>query len=374
MKKNRLLSGFLVVVLLVFSFGGAAFADAHENIVDVAIDDGNFTVLVDALVAAELDGVLADEDAEFTVFAPTDDAFTALLQSLDEANDEVTYDAAYLLGHPDLADVLLFHVVQDAVVMAGDLEAGDNEVSTLNGDFVINVDGDDVTIMVDGEMAATITATDVGANNGVIHVLDTVLIPEGFEPIYEVDEDEDGEELQNIVEIAQGDDDFSILVEALVAADLVSALEGEGPFTVFAPTNDAFAKLLEALDIDKDELLAHPDLAAVLLYHVVEGAVFAEDLEEGMEPETLQGETVMISLEGGVFVNDSQVIAADIEASNGVIHAIDEVLVPEAFGAEEEVEDEDETPVPVSGDIGILPFVLAGAAGLSGLWIVKKRK
>ena len=356
MKKNRLLSGLLIVVLMVFSFGGAAFAHEHlaDTVVDIAVDtEDQFTILEAALVEAGLVETLQGE-GPFTVFAPTDEAFGDLLE-------ESGIEAEDLLGHPQLEEVLLYHVVAGKV-MSGDLETGD--VETILGEtiaidastFMVN----DAEILVDQELF------DLEAENGVVHVINKVLVPDVFELDYS-EEDENGEEeLQSIVEIAQANDDFSILVEALIAADLVEALEADGPFTVFAPTNDAFAALLEALDIEKEDLLEHPDLSAVLLYHVVEGAVFSTDLEDGMEPETLQGETLMISLEDGVFVNDSEVIDADIEASNGVIHVIDEVLVPEAFGAEEDI--------PQTGDIGVIPFVLAGAAGLSGLWVAKKRK
>ncbi len=118
---------------------------------------------------------------------------------------------------------------------------------------------------------------------------------------------------------------------ALVEADLVETLQGEGPFTVFAPTNEAFADLLEALEIEAADLLAHPQLADVLLYHVVSGAVMSGDLVDGMEVATAAGETITIDLEDGVFVNESEVVAADIEADNGVIHVINAVLVPESF-------------------------------------------
>ncbi len=357
MKKNQLLSGLLVVVLLVFSFGGAAFADAHlaETVVDIAVDtEGEFDILVAALTEAGLVDTLKGE-GPFTVFAPTDAAFEALLAELE-------IEAADLLAHPQLEQVLLYHVVAGKV-MSGDLE--DGEVETVLGENV-TIDATLFTVN-DAEILVAEELFDLEAENGVVHVINEVLVPDVFELDYS-EEDENGEELQSIVEIAQGDENFSILVEALIAADLVETLQGDGPFTVFAPTNDAFAALLEALEIEKEDLLAHPDLADVLLYHVVSGAVFSTDLEEGMEPETVQGEKLMISLEDGVFVNESEVTTADIEASNGVIHVIDAVLVPDAFGAEEEAE------VPQTGDIGMIPFVLAGAAGISGLWIAKKRK
>ena len=142
---------------------------------------------------------------------------------------------------------------------------------------------------------------------------------------------DDEEELPSIVDIAVSIDDFSILVAALTEADLVGALSGDGPFTVFAPTNDAFVALLEALEIEAADLLAHPQLADVLLYHVVSGKVMSTDLVDGMEAPTLQGESLTIDLSDGVKINASTVTTADVEASNGVIHIIDTVLVPEDF-------------------------------------------
>lgn len=156
--------------------------------------------------------------------------------------------------------------------------------------------------------------------------------------------DNHDEEPQTIVDIAAGNDDFSILVAALQQAELVETLQGEGPFTVFAPTNDAFADLLEALDITAEELLAQPDLANVLLYHVVSGQVMAGDLEDGLEAETVNGETVTFDLSGDPMVNDSTIVQADIEASNGVIHVIDTVLVPSNFTLQDVDMEEDDVP------------------------------
>ena len=136
---------------------------------------------------------------------------------------------------------------------------------------------------------------------------------------------------QDIVDIAAGNEDFSILVAALQKAELVEALQGEGPFTVFAPTNAAFEALLTALNITAEDLLNQPALADVLLYHVVSGKVMSTDLQSGMEPATLLGQTIRVDLTDGVKINTSTVVAADIEGSNGVIHVIDSVLVPETF-------------------------------------------
>ncbi|MFO8143660.1 MAG: fasciclin domain-containing protein, partial [Dehalococcoidales bacterium] len=178
------------------------------------------------------------------------------------------------------------------------------------------VQGSDVEITVqDGNVYiddAKVTITDIEASNGVIHVIDTVLIPE---------------EEQTIVDIAVADDRFETLVAALQAADLVETLQGEGPFTVFAPTDGAFDKLpagtVEAL---LDDI---PALTDILLYHVVSGKVMAADVVNLSSATTLQGSDVTITVEhGNVYINDAEVIITDIEGSNGVIHVIDTVLIP----------------------------------------------
>jgi len=136
---------------------------------------------------------------------------------------------------------------------------------------------------------------------------------------------------ENIVEIASANPDFSTLVEAIQAANLVETLSGEGPFTVFAPTNAAFEDALAALDITAEELLARDDLGDILTYHVVAGEVLAADVVglDGQEVETVNGATVTIRVEDNtVFVNDAQVVTTDIRATNGVIHVIDSVLLP----------------------------------------------
>lgn len=143
------------------------------------------------------------------------------------------------------------------------------------------------------------------------------------------------EPTQDITEIAMGNEDFSILVTALQKAGLVETLQGDGPFTVFAPTNAAFEALLADLDITAEELLAQPDLAKVLTYHVVPGAVMAGDLTDGMEAETVNGEMVMFDLSGDPMVNDAMITATDMAATNGVVHVIDKVLVPSDFTLQE---------------------------------------
>lgn len=182
----------------------------------------------------------------------------------------------------------------------------------------------------------------VKATKGFFIVLAAMMVSLSFASV--ISADEHGEEPGTIVDIAAGNEDFSILVAALQKAELVETLQGEGPYTVFAPTNEAFAQLLSDLDITQEELLAQPDLANVLLYHVVEGGVFAGDLEDGMEAPTVNGETLMFDLSDGAMVNDSNIVDTDIEASNGVIHVVDSVLVPSNFTLQDVQMDESEVP------------------------------
>jgi uncharacterized surface protein with fasciclin (FAS1) repeats len=167
----------------------------------------------------------------------------------------------------------------------------------------------DGKVMIDN---AQIMITDIEASNGVIHVIDAVVLPE----------------TRDIVDIAVEDGRFTTLVAALEAAGLVDALKAEGPLTVFAPTDEAFAALPEGT---VEGLLADiPALTDVLLYHVVDGKVMASDVVELSSATTLLGQDVSISvMDGKVMINDSVVIIPDIEASNGVIHVIDAVLLPQ---------------------------------------------
>jgi transforming growth factor-beta-induced protein len=283
-------------------------AEELPSIAEIAAGDENFSTLVAALDAAGLVDVLAGE-GEFTVFAPTNDAFAALPEGTVEA----------LLEDPegDLIQILLYHVV-DGIALAEAVVGLDN-VTTIQGE-AISIEIVDGSVILNGEVEVIIT--DIEASNGVIHVIDGVLLPPAMMP--------EAEELQTIAEIAAGDENFSTLVAALEAAGLVETFAGEGEFTVFAPTNDAFAALPEGTVA---ALLADPegDLTNILLYHVVEGAVLAETVVTLDAATTLLGEDVTITVteDGRVLLNDSvEVIITDIIASNGVIHVIDAVLLP----------------------------------------------
>ena len=137
-----------------------------------------------------------------------------------------------------------------------------------------------------------------------------------------------GGHMKDIVDTAAGNDDFETLVAAVQAAELVDTLKGEGPFTVFAPTDAAF----DAIGTTVQELLKPENrdaLTAVLTYHVVPGKVMSTDLTDGATVATVQGQDVTIDLDYGPMVNEANIVTADIEATNGVIHVIDKVIVPE---------------------------------------------
>ncbi len=293
-------------------------ADAHnpaalDNIVNTAVAAGNFTTLVAALQATGLDMALANPDETFTVFAPTDDAFAKLGQ--DTIN-------ALLNDLPTLSDILLYHVVGGAAVDSTTaLSLAGTDVTMTNGDTVrVTVDNGKLFINM-----SEVIVTDIQATNGIIHVIDTVLTPPVTEdPVTE-------QPLPNLLDVAREAGNFTILLAALEATGLDVAIgHGNDMYTVFAPTDDAFMALGQSTI---DNLLANPDvLRDILLYHVIAGtAVDAQTAlsKVGFEIEAANGDRFVLNLMGDkLFVNDSEIIATDIRASNGIIHVIDKVLTP----------------------------------------------
>ncbi len=272
------------------------------DIVDTAVANGSFTTLVAAVQAAGLVDALKGE-GPLTVFAPTDEAFAKLPAGTVEE-----------LLKPEnieqLKAILLYHVVEGKV-MAADV-SGLSSATALSGkDLAIRVDMGSVYIN-----ESKVVLADVEASNGVIHVIDTVLLPPA--------------ELSDIVDTAVADGRFTTLAAALQAAGLVETLKGEGPFTVFAPTDEAFAKL----PAGTVESLLKPEnleqLKSILLYHVVSGKVMAVDVVTLTSADAVSGAAITIKvMDGKVYLNDTiQVIITDVEASNGVIHVIDAVLLP----------------------------------------------
>lgn len=274
-----------------------------NTIVDIASADDQFSTLVAAVQKAGLVETLQSEGT-FTVFAPTNSAFSELLGILGASSlDDLTDDA--------VKDILLYHVLGQELA-SGDLS--NTYVPTLaaigpNGsavDLLVSIDGG---VSLNGNV--NVTAADISADNGIVHVIDKVLLP------------------PNVVDKAIANSTFTSLVSAVVRADLAGALSAEGPFTVFAPTNDAFAQLLVDLGVATIDDIPLDVLTKVLLYHVVSGNVLSTDLSNGMVP-TLEGQMIDINIDGGVSINgDVNVVAADVQAVNGVIHVIDKVLLPQ---------------------------------------------
>ena len=280
--------------------GGAPGGAAAKDLVDTAVAAGSFTKLATALTAADLVTTLKGP-GPFTVFAPTDAAFAKLPAGTLENLLKPENKAA-------LIDVLTYHVVSGKVA-AADVVKLSHATTVEKQDVAIVVSGAKVTVN-----DATVTTTDIAAANGIIHVIDTVLLPPS----------------KDIVDTAVGAASFTKLAVALTAADLASTLEGAGPFTVFAPTDAAFAKLPAGT---LDNLLKPENkamLQAVLKYHVVSGKVYAGDVVTLSKATTLGGADIAVAVNGdAVKLNTtSTVTRVNVLATNGVIHVIDTVLLP----------------------------------------------
>ena len=292
-----------------------------QNIVELAQSVPTLSILVTAVVAANLTGILSSP-GPFTVFAPNNAAFqklpaAALANLLKPANVK------------ELTRVLEVHVISGAAIFAKDLHDGDVLGPTVNGvQLSVDIVGTFVFIGSPGTNASRVIAADNVASNGVVHIVDTVLLPvSGPAPV-----------TMNIVELAQAVPTLSTLVKLLVATNsLVDVLSGPGPFTVFAPNNAAFDNLPPGVL----ELILEPasfkELSEILEIHVIEGTFKAKDLKNGQTLKTVNDGvlTVTKGLLGKISIaspgtNASVVIAANNAASNGVVHIVDTVLLPTA--------------------------------------------
>ena len=269
---------------------GGGDDEPQRNIVEVAQNTPELSILVEAVVAAGLAPALST--GTLTVFAPTNAAFAALLTELGVTKE------ALLANKPLLTAVLTYHVLGSTVVRA-DVPLG-KAITPLSGGFfkIENAGGLKVT---DGRNRVTnITTTDIQASNGVVHLVDRVLLP--------ADKD--------IVATASALPDFSILVEAVAAAGLVGTLQGAGPFTVFAPTNAAFAALLMELGVTKEALLADKALlTTVLTYHVIPSRVLKAEVPLNTPIATVQGQTLTVN--ASLVITDqrmrqSNIVVADV--------------------------------------------------------------
>ena len=298
-----------------------------SDILDTAVGAGSFSTLVTAVQAAGLVETLKSE-GPFTVFAPTDAAFAKI--PADQLN-------AIIADKELLTSILLYHVVPGKLLAADVL--GKTALTTAQGkDAQISL-RDGAPFISD----AKIVATDVLATNGVIHVIDSVILPPAAPSEPAQPEEPSAPQLSDIVDTAVGAGSFSTLVTAVQAAGLVETLKGEGPFTVFAPTDAAFAKIpadqLNAIIADKELL------TSILLYHVVPGKLLAADVLGRSSLSTAQGSTAAISLrDGAPFINDAKIVATDVLATNGVIHVIDSVILPPSMNPSPTQPDEPTAP------------------------------
>ena len=292
---------------------------SYGNLAEVAQKNG-FTALLAAVNKAGISSVLTPSNANLTVFAPTDAAFGTLATQLGFANAGAMVTA---LSASDLSKILTYHVVPGAKT-AADLKAGGATQSTAysfgGSATTLALNTSSGVVITDAVLAtANVTTADVRADNGVIHVLDKVLVPPG---------------VLNVVQMAQANPaTFSSLVGAVVSTGLAPTLSGAGPFTVFAPTNTAFAAAHTGL--------TNAQLTSVLLYHVLSGQVLSTGIAFGtpvatLDTTTLAGATVAaqtLTINSNLTITDTtaaagSILATDVRASNGVIHVIGKVLIP----------------------------------------------
>jgi len=295
----------VVFVSFLFAAVSGAWASTKtQNIVQLAQATPDLSTLVAALTAGGLTDCLSGE-GPFTVFAPTNEAFAKI---------ETKALNALLQNKAALDKVLEYHVLE--MRLHGTELMDVKSVKTLEGENVAISNGKGASRYVIKVNNAKVLTADVAASNGIVHIIDTVLMTPSGPPL---------PLKRDIVHVAEGNADLSTLVAALTAGKLVATLEGKGPFTVFAPTNEAFAKIPAA---DLQKLLANTkELDAVLEYHVLSGKFDMRDLMAVRSAKTLEGDSVTVSGSGKVVnVNDAKVLKADVAATNGIVHVIDTVL------------------------------------------------
>jgi len=314
------LAGLFTLAVAVAACGGGDDDPPPPGTLAAEASARGFTALVAAADKAGLVPTLSAGTSNLTVFAPTDAAFTALATKLGFASATAMVTA---LDGPTLAKILQYHVLPTKK-LANDLVAGGATQATA---FTFEGAAATLGVATTGGVKltdevltqASVTTADVPASNGVIHVIDKVLVPPG---------------VLTVVQMAQLNPTFSVLVEAVVAANLATTLSGTGPFTVFAPTDAAFGAALTELGLSKAQLLASPSLGGILTYHVVAGNVRAANVIALPKPAsvtTVQGSAFTVGTTLAITdgrARTANLAATDVIASNGVIHVIDKVLLP----------------------------------------------
>ncbi len=296
----RIIAATALTVAMITGATALSAQQVKKDIVDTAVSNGSFKTLAAALTAADLIDSLKGE-GPFTVFAPTDAAF-------DKLPDGTIDELLKPKNKKRLIALLTYHVVPGNV-MAKDVQKM-TAAKTLNGQCI--------DIVVNGRMVkvddAKVSKTDVACSNGIIHIIDTVMLPAE----------------QNIVETAEQAGKFMTLLAAAEAAGLIETLSGDDAFTLFAPTDEAFADLPKGTVESLLEPKNKNKLAAILKYHVVAGRVYSDDAMAAETAETLQGDELQFEVSGRrAKVNQANLVKTNIDASNGVIHVIDRVLMPQ---------------------------------------------
>jgi uncharacterized surface protein with fasciclin (FAS1) repeats len=337
---GKLVSALLLVVFVFTAFVPAAQASAQGNtIVDLVLatnaETGEFSILIAALQAADPAVIeKLGKKGPFTVFAPTDAAFQALLTELGVTAEQLLSDQALL------TQVLLYHVAK------GDIDSVEvlkkNRIRTLQGGSLTQEDA----ILTDERCrSANIVSVDIQASNGVIHVIDRVVLPSA-------DPSADKKKVCNsIVDVALAANaetgEFSILIAALKAANpgLIQRLSDKGQYTVFAPTDAAFQALLAELGVTADQLLGNQRLLTnVLRYHIIAKELEASDVLSRNHLRTIQNG--ILRQNNGVLTDErgrtATIVSVDIEAGNGIIHVIDRVVLPKGNQQADDDDDDDD--------------------------------
>ncbi|MCU0514388.1 MAG: fasciclin domain-containing protein [Anaerolineae bacterium] len=342
----RKVISILMLALLALGIAPVLAQDTTEeelpNLLEVIAGQENLTSLAAAVEALGLAEAVSDPDVYWTVFAPTDEAFAALLEATGNADLGALVTA---LTPETTIQVVSAHLVPGYItsttVLALD-EANEEAYTVATGLAGYTLSVQDAML---NETIGLVTV-DLLASNGVVHVIDTVIVPSAEQltaaneiTAASVEIAEAAMTEANIAEVATGAGSFTTLLAAAEAAGLVEALTEGGPYTVFAPTDEAFAAALEALGVTAADLLADPEtLASILLYHIVPGTGYSPAvvaLNGAFLGTMLEDTAVQITVDDmGAQVNGVAIVAVDVAASNGVIHVIDGVLLPPA-GEEE---------------------------------------
>jgi uncharacterized surface protein with fasciclin (FAS1) repeats len=311
--KNNLATAFLFIFILAMiacKKTSSNSTPAGPGTIATQVSTGSdFTLLYEAVQKAGLVSTL-NSLGPFTVFAPTDSGFKA---------SGITSSVISALSAGELDSILLYHTLTSEILAANVPAGPDAKVTTASGDSIFvtnNANG----VFVNGVQVIT---ANIQASNGVIHTIGKVLIPSFG---------------KNLVQTVEADTSLSFLVAAVVRAsaggtNLAAVLSTGGIFTVFAPTNNAF-RAAGFADTSAINAASPATLTSILTYHVIAGRVFSSDLTQGEMPTTVNGETVTVSLSGMASVkgnsntNAANIVVANIMATNGVLHKIDQVLLP----------------------------------------------